>query len=112
VNGFTYLLGASDLCAVTETVVVFLYLFALLISIAVSYGCYLLTAMFFSSEQAAEMSGTKTINLITWRPLLIGGLFLFPWSQRRSFSSLYITWVRGIVPLCWFELLQASLLYG
>ena len=70
-----YLLGASDLCVVTETVVVSLYLFTLLISIGVSYACYLFTAMSFSSELAAEMRGAKTIDLITLA-LLIGGLSL------------------------------------
>jgi len=73
VNGFVYLLSGSDLCAVTETVFVFLYLFALLIAIAVSSGCYLFTAMFFPPELAAEISGTKTINLI-WMALSIGAL--------------------------------------
>jgi len=74
VNRFVYVLGASNLCVVTEAVVVFLYLFALFISIAVSYGCYLFTARLFSPEGglAAEMSGTKTIDLI-WMALLIGG---------------------------------------
>ena len=74
-NGFVYLLGGSDLCAVTETVVVFLYLSALLIPIAVSYGCYLMATMFFLREQPAEISGTKTINLIRMAAaLLIGSL--------------------------------------
>jgi hypothetical protein len=55
VNGFVYLLSGSDLCEVTETVVVFLYLFIIVIFIAVSYGCYLWTARFLSSELAAEI---------------------------------------------------------
>jgi len=76
VNWFVYLLHASDLCVVTETVVVFLHLFALLISIAVSYGCYSLTAGLFSPELAAKMKGTKTIDLIILA-LLIGGLTTF-----------------------------------
>ena len=63
-NEFGYLLSGSDLCAVTETVVVVLYLIAILISIAISYGCYLLTANFLSFVLAAE-SGTKTIDRIT-----------------------------------------------
>ena len=50
----------------------FLYLFAVLISIAVSYGGFLLTASLFSPEMAAKMEGTKTINLIVLA-LLIGG---------------------------------------
>jgi len=67
------LAGASDLCVVTETTVVFFYLFALLISVAVSYGGYLFTAGLFSPELAADMSGSKTIDLIAIA-LLIGGL--------------------------------------
>jgi hypothetical protein len=73
VNNCVYLLGLSDLCAVTETLVVFLHLFALLISIATSYGFYLFTASLFSPELAAKMNGTKTIDLITLA-ILIGGL--------------------------------------
>lgn len=54
----------------------FLHLFALLISIAASYGFYLLTASLFSYELAAKMKGTKTIDLITLA-ILIGGVSSF-----------------------------------
>ena len=71
---FVNLLGASDsaLCLVTETVVVFLYLFALLICTAVSYGLYLFTASLFSPEFAVGMRVTRTVDLIIL-VLLFGG---------------------------------------
>jgi hypothetical protein len=72
VNGFVYLLSGSDLCAVTETVVVVLYLVAIPISFAVSYGCYLLTASVLSFQPPAE-TGTKTIDLI-WMAIVFGNL--------------------------------------
>ena len=50
-----------------------LYLLTLLFTIAVSYGFYLLTASLFSPEMAANMKGTKTVDLIAIG-LLIGGL--------------------------------------
>ena len=85
-NGFVYLLGASDLRVVTETVVVSLYLFALLISIAISYDCYLFTTMSFSSELAAEVRGSKTIDLIILA-LLIGDLSLG--AATGAFAPIY-----------------------
>jgi hypothetical protein len=51
---FIYLIGASDLCSVMETAIVFLYLFALLFCCAASYGYYLLAAMFVSSDSPAK----------------------------------------------------------
>jgi hypothetical protein len=51
---FIYLIGASDLCSVTETVIVFLHLFALLFCCAASYGLYLFTAMFVSPDSPAK----------------------------------------------------------
>ena len=89
-NRFVYLLSTSDLRVVTETVVVFLYLFAVLISIAVSYGGYLLTASLFSPEVAAKMQGTKTIDLIILA-LLIGGVttFLSLGAAMAAFALIY-----------------------
>jgi hypothetical protein len=51
---FIYLIGVSDLCSVTETAIVFLYLFALLFCCAASYGFYLLTAVFVSPDSPAK----------------------------------------------------------
>jgi hypothetical protein len=47
---FIYLIGVADLCAVTETVIVFLHLFALLFCGALSYGFYLATAKILSTD--------------------------------------------------------------
>ena len=92
-NGFVYLLSGSDLCAVsTETVVVVLYLFAILISIAVSYGCYSLTASFLSFEPAAE-SGIKSIDLI-WMAIVFGNLSV-SMSLGAAMSALILIYRMG-----------------
>jgi len=49
-HSFIYLIGVSDLCAVTETAIVLYYLYALLLSSALSYGFYHLTAMILSPD--------------------------------------------------------------
>ena len=53
-HSFIYLIGVSDLRAVAEIAIVFLHLFALLFCSVLSYGFYLLTAMFVSSDMPAK----------------------------------------------------------
>jgi hypothetical protein len=78
-----YLFGASDLCSVMETGIVFLHLFALLFCCAVSYGCYLLTAMFVSPDSPAkgrrgifEYVVTTTVVRSTLSMMSLGGVLL------------------------------------
>ena len=53
-RSFIYLFCMPDLRAVTETSIVFLYLFALFCCGALSYSFYLLTAMFLSADVPAK----------------------------------------------------------
>ena len=53
-HSFIYLIGVSDLRAVTEAAIVSLHLFALLFCGALSYGFYLATAMLVSSDMPAK----------------------------------------------------------
>ena len=49
-HSFIYLISVADLCVVTETVIVFLHLFALLFCGALSYGFYLATVKTLSTD--------------------------------------------------------------
>ena len=53
-HSLIYCIGVSDLRAVTETVIVFLHLLALLFCSALSYGFYLLNALTVSSDTPAK----------------------------------------------------------
>jgi hypothetical protein len=82
-HNLTYLIGVSDLCAVTEAAIVFLHLFALLFCSALSYGFYLLTANIVSSvvPTKGRMEYIDTLTTVIGSPTtmmsLAGALGVF-----------------------------------
>ena len=102
-KGLYYVSLVLTLSEVSETAIVILHLFALLLCSAVSYYCYVFTTMSFSLEAAAKMDGAEIFLGVTFSAMSLSGAFgalalmyHLGWRYRASPLGLFIARLSGI----------------
>jgi len=97
-HSFIYLIGVSDLCAVTETVIVFYHLFGLLLFGAASYGFYHLI-LWPDVPDVPAKSGMGIIENIVMTAVTAGTLSILSLGAAfAAFAHIYLLGRRYLAP--------------